>query len=71
MKKIALVGGIVGAMSAAVLGFAGPAQATVNVHEVIALGPGSGVYDNDSNYPWRDQLFPRVRVPHVDTSVHH
>ena len=71
MKKIGIgvVGGIIGVMSAALIGFAGPAQAAVDVHDVVSLSPGSGVYDNDSNYPWRDQLFPRVKVPRVDTSV--
>lgn len=69
MKKFGLAALIAGAFSAAVIGFAGPAQADVDLQEITALGNGSGVYDNDSNYPWRDQLFPRVYVPHVDTSV--
>ena len=69
MKKIGLTGLIAGAFSVAVIGFAGPAQAEVNAYEFTALGNGSGVYDNDSNYPWRDQLFPTVKVPRVDTSV--
>lgn len=72
MKKFGLAGLVAGAFSAAVIGFAGPAQADVDLHAITALGHGSGVYDiydNDSNYPWRDQLVPRVYVPHVDTSV--
>lgn len=72
MKNFALAGLVAGALSAAVIGFAGPAQAEVNVQDVTALSNGSGVYDiydNDSNYPWLDQLVPRVYVPHVDTSV--
>jgi hypothetical protein len=70
MKKIGLIGLIGGAFSAAVIGFAGPAQADGNALEFIGLDNGSSVYDNDSNYPWRDQLFPVVKVPQVDTSVH-
>lgn len=70
MKKIGLAGAIAAAFSAAVIGFAGPAQADTSALEFTALGGNdSGVYDNDSNYPWRNQLFPSVRVPHVDTSV--
>ncbi|MCV7062021.1 hypothetical protein H7I76_19425 [Mycolicibacterium vaccae] len=26
-------------------------------------------YGNDSNNPWLGQLYPRVKVPHVDTCV--
>ena len=72
MKNFALAGLVAGAFSAAVIGFAGLAQADVDLQGITALGNGSGVYDiydNDSNYPWRDQLVPRVFVPHVDTSV--
>ena len=69
MKKFGFAGLVAGALSVAVIGFAGPAQADVNLNEIAALGNGNGVYDNDSNYPWRDQLVPRVYVPHVDTSV--
>lgn len=72
MKKFGLAALVAGAFSAAVIGFAGPAQAEVDLNGITALGHGSGVYDvydNDSNYPWRDQLVPRVYVPHVDTSV--
>ncbi|CAN7686971.1 hypothetical protein LJR080_005680 [Mycolicibacterium frederiksbergense] len=72
MKNFAVAGLVAGALSAAVIGFAGPAQAGVDVRGITALGNGSGVYDiydNDSNYPWLNQLVPRVYVPHVDTSV--
>ncbi|MCF6390231.1 hypothetical protein L2K20_24930 [Mycobacterium sp. MBM] len=72
MKNFAWAGLITAAFSAAVIGFAGPAQAEVTVQDVTALGNGAGVYDvydNDSDYPWADQLVPRVYVPHVDTSV--
>lgn len=69
MKKIGLIGLIGGAFSAAVIGFAGPAQAAGNALEFVGQDRGYGVYDDDSNYPWRDQLFPTVKVPRVDTSV--
>lgn len=69
MKNFGLTALIAGAFSAAVIGFAGPAQADVSLQDVTALGNGSGVYDNNDYYPWRDQLIPRVYVPHVDTSV--
>jgi len=82
MKKIQLAGIITGALTAAVIGFAGPAQAD----DGGAYGHGNGFsfgngysYGNgygygagrrDSNNPWLNQLYPSVRVPHVDTSVH-
>lgn len=72
MKNFAWAGLLAGAFSAVVIGIAGPAQAQAHVSEVTALGNGSGVYDvydNDSDYPWVNQLVPRVYVPHVDTSV--
>ncbi|KRD07900.1 hypothetical protein ASE48_10835 [Mycobacterium sp. Root265] len=71
MKNFGLAGLVAGAFSAAVIGFAGPAQADAHAFDfpVLGYGNGDGVYDNDSNYPWRDQLVPRVYVPHVDTSV--
>lgn len=68
MKNFGLTALAAAAFSAAVIGFAGPAQAETG-HDFVALGNGSGVYDNDSNYPWRDQLFPTVKVPRVDTTV--
>ena len=51
-----------------------PVLPAVRVVPVYALTVGNGagvydIYDNDSNYPWLDQLVPRVHVPHVDTSV--
>lgn len=75
MTKTTVVGVIAGALSAAVIGFAGPAQAD---------GPGIGFgghgghgyggqygngYGRDSNNPWLNQLYPTVKVPKVDTSV--
>ncbi|MET0901361.1 MAG: hypothetical protein ABWY45_25885 [Mycobacterium sp.] len=74
MKKIGLVGIAAGALTAAVIGFAGPAQADSD-------DPGFGFsgrdrdsgygfgYGNDRNNPWLGQLYPQVKVPHVDTSV--
>jgi hypothetical protein len=75
MKKIGLVGIVAGALSVAVIGFAGPAQADDH-------GVGFSGRDRDSGYdygygygrdhrnnPWLGQLFPQVKVPHVDTSV--
>ncbi|MEV3903830.1 MULTISPECIES: hypothetical protein [unclassified Mycobacterium] len=72
MKKFGLAGIVAGALSAAVIGFAGPAQA--QVPDLAISGHGHGYhygYDRDDRYyPWLDQLYPTVRVPHVDTSVH-
>ena len=70
MKKIGSIGIIAGALSAAVIGFAGPAYADDG-------DSGDGGRDRDSNYydrggyanPWLDQLIPQVKVPQVDTSV--
>lgn len=70
MKKLGLIGIVAGALSTAVIGFAGPAQADGN-------GSGNGGRDRDSSYygddrgnnPWADQLIPIVKVPRVDTSV--
>jgi hypothetical protein len=78
MKKFGLLGIVAGALSAAVIGFAGPAQADDNGFGVGGHDRGHGYhhggyhygYDRDHrNYPWRDQLFPQVKVPHVDTTV--
>ncbi|MBI5734356.1 MAG: hypothetical protein HY997_00700 [Mycolicibacterium neoaurum] len=72
MMNFTMAGLVAGAFTAAVVGFAAPAQAAVTLQDVTALGNGAGVYDiydNDSNYPWLDQLVPRVHVPHVDTTV--
>ncbi|KWX65533.1 hypothetical protein [Mycobacterium sp. NAZ190054] len=72
MKRIGLLSVVAGALSAAVVGLSGPAQAD---------GPSFGGHDNDSrngfgygygrdsNNPWLDQLYPQVKVPRVDTSV--
>ena len=82
MKKIGLVGMVAAALSAAVIGFAGPAQADSYADgpsvQISQTSHGYG-YGNDYGYgygrdhrnnPWLNQLFPTVKVPHVDTSVH-
>ncbi|WP_349270195.1 hypothetical protein MPNTM1_01022 [Mycolicibacterium parafortuitum] len=89
MKKIGLLSGLLsvtaGALSAAVIGFAGPAQADGpgpvfggqddRAPGIGWTGPGWGGtgfgfgYGRDSNNPWLGQLYPRVKVPQVDTSV--
>ena len=75
MKKIGLVGVVAAALSAAVIGFAGPAQADGNVYGFSGHGSAYGHdygYGRDHrNNPWLNQLFPSVKVPHVDTTVHH
>ncbi len=73
MKKIGLVGIVAGALSVAVIGSAGPAQAAGTGHGIAGHRHHS-VYsswygNNDSNNPWLYALFPSVKVPHVDTSV--
>ncbi|BBY18670.1 hypothetical protein [Mycolicibacterium litorale] len=74
MKKFTLVGVVAAALSAAVIGFAGPAQADGNGYALSRHGHHYGYdfgYGRDHrNNPWLDQLFPSVKVPHVDTSVH-
>jgi hypothetical protein len=74
MKKFGLAGLVAGALSAAVIGFAGPAQADDHDHGFRGHHGDHGFhygYDRDDrDYPWFDQLYPSVRVPHVDTSVH-
>lgn len=72
MKKIGLLSIVVGALSAAVIGFAGPAQADGNGPSFSGPGYhndyGYG-YGRDSNNPWLNKLYPTVKVPRVDTSV--
>jgi hypothetical protein len=76
MRKIGLVGVVAGALSVAVIGLAGPAQAVDNGWGFGGNGNdfgydrGYGYGNRDSNNPWLNQLYPSVRVPHVDTSVH-
>ena len=55
MKKLGLASTVAGALMAALIGFAAPAQAHNHHHD----------------YYWWDQLYPTVVVPHVDTTVHH
>jgi len=74
VKKFGMVGIIAGALSTAVIGFAGPAQADDG-------GSSNGGRDRDSNYydrdgysnpwinSWINQLVPTVKVPQVDTRV--
>ncbi|MCZ8380180.1 hypothetical protein O6P37_15005 [Mycobacterium sp. CPCC 205372] len=72
MKKFGLAGIVAGALSAAVIGFAGPAQADDHDHGFNGHHGDRGYhfgYDRDDYYPWLDQLYPSVKVPHVDTSV--
>lgn len=75
MKKIGLMGVVAGALSAALIGLAGPAQADAPGNGFGVGGDNNGWgYDygygrRDSNNPWLNQLFPQVKVPKVDTSV--
>lgn len=77
MKTIGLVGIVAGALSAAMIGFAGPAWADDNGHGSSGhrndrdYGYGYGYGRDHRNNPWLGQLFPSVRVPQVDTSVRH
>lgn len=69
MRKFGLAGVLSGALGAAVIGLAVPAQAEAPL-QVFPQAPGGIYYDDDNDYyPWRDQLFPTVKVPQVDTSV--
>ncbi|MDY6998750.1 MAG: hypothetical protein SW019_19310 [Actinomycetota bacterium] len=67
MKKFGSMGILATALTAAVIGLAGPAQADDD--ENGFGGPGHGYYYGDSNNPWLGQLVPTVKVPHVDTTV--
>lgn len=74
MKRIGVLSTMVGALSAAVIGFAGAAQADGNGPAIGGNGSGPGYdygygYGRDSNNPWLNQLYPTVKVPRVDTSV--
>lgn len=72
-KKLGLIGVVAGALTAAVIGGAGPAQADDNGHGFSGNGNDFGYgyyYDHDRrNNPWLDQIYPSVKVPRVDTSV--
>ena len=74
MKNLGLASVVAGALSVAVIGFAGPAQADDNGRGFHGprndYGFNYGYGRRDSNNPWLNQLYPSVRVPHVDTSVH-
>ena len=67
-KKIGSWSVVAGAVTAAVIGLAGPAQADNNDDGWRGPG-GNGYYYGDSNNPWLGQLVPDVKVPRVDTSV--
>ncbi|MGB3481801.1 MAG: hypothetical protein WBB07_06220 [Mycobacterium sp.] len=71
MKKIAMVGAVAGVLSAAVIGFAGPAQADEHGFGYSGRDNDSGNYygSGTNNNPWLNQLVPTVKVPQVDTSV--
>ena len=71
MKKFGLMSMVAGEMTAAVIGFAGPAQADQSGFGFGGYGYGHHGYGYSNDYyPWYDQLFPHVHVPHVDTTVH-
>ena len=69
MRKVAALG-IAAGLAATMIGVAGPAQADDHDFGFGGRDRHSGYYDRDSNNPWRDQLVPKVKVPHVDTTVH-
>ncbi|CAN5700737.1 hypothetical protein BH11ACT6_BH11ACT6_17090 [soil metagenome] len=70
MTKIGLVGIIAGALTTAMVGLAGPAQADDSNSSNSGRDRDSNYYGNDrSNNPWFDQLVPTVKVPQVDTRV--
>ena len=74
MKRIVMMGPVaVGAvaLSAAVIGFAGVAQAEVPGQSFAEQGPALVNDSNDNDYYWQDQLVPQVKVPKVDTTVRH
>ncbi|BBX67511.1 hypothetical protein [Mycolicibacterium psychrotolerans] len=73
MKRIGMMSLVAGALSAAVIGFAGPAQADQTGFGFGGYGYGHHGYGygyGNDDYPWIHQLFPTVKVPHVSTTVH-
>ncbi len=71
MKKFGFATVIASGLAAAVLGLAGPAQATTTAEDApavlnSAIGAPTGIDHNN----WLDQIGPHVNVPQVDTSVH-
>lgn len=72
MKKFRLAATVAGALTALVVGLAGPAQADESGHGHGRDRDRHSVYGRDSGYyPWLNQLVPRVVVPHVDTTPRH
>lgn len=71
MWKICWVGVVAGALSVAVIGVAGPAQADDSGWGFGGPNVNYGYqYWYPRNYnPWMDQMVPSVKVPQVDTSV--
>ena len=75
MKKIGVTGVVTAALSVAVIGLAGTAQADGPGPAFGGGGDGNGYdwgdygYGRDSNNPWLGQLYPQVKVPKVDTRV--
>lgn len=65
MNKFAIATVFTGAVAAAVIGLAGPANAAVTV-----LDPSVSISADISNHRWISDLQPSVNVPQVDTSVH-
>ncbi|BCI56120.1 hypothetical protein NIIDNTM18_53980 [Mycolicibacterium litorale] len=68
-----MLGIVAGALAAALIGTAGPAQADGHGYGFGGHGDDHGYhygYGRDHrNNPWIDKLFPTVIVPHVDTNV--
>jgi hypothetical protein len=66
MKKFGFAAVVASGLAAAVLGFAGPAQADSQV--TIPVTPG-GYSAGIDHLDWLNDIQPKVNVPHVDTSV--
>ena len=69
MKKFGFATVVAGALVAAILGLAAPAQAVAAVAPTGVTSAINIPTDLD-HHSWLDQIGPHVTVPHVDTSVH-
>jgi hypothetical protein len=69
MKNLGFAAVIAGGLTAAVLGFAGPAQAAIQT--VPAASTSTVIVPAGIDHQtWINDITPRVNVPQVDTSVH-
>ena len=69
MKNFGFATVIAGALVAAILGLAAPAQAATLAGAPIAVASATNIPTGIDHHAWLDDIQPRVNVPKVDTSV--